>query len=330
MITKIGIATLGVIITIPVLIAALAQAAFSALVGTGASQPSPDALADIPADYLTLYRTAATVCPGLDWNVLAGIGKVETNHGRLDAPGVHSGENTAGAGGPMQFLQPTFDGVTSRHPLPPGGASPPSRYDPHDAIYAAAYYLCDNGARRGDLHGAIFAYNHADWYVRKVLTQATRYAVAATVATGNCTTIQATNPTAWTAINYACAQRGLPYVWGGNGAELAELPNGQTKVTGGFDCSGLTRAAYAAAGIQIPRTAQTQYNAGPPVPPGQPILPGDLVFFGTSPNAVTHVGIAISNSDMINAPHQGAVVRIERIWRSNLLGATRPAATRTG
>jgi soluble lytic murein transglycosylase-like protein len=63
----------------------------------------------------------------------------------------------------MQFLQSTFDGVVARHPLPAGGASPPSRYDPHDAIYAAAYYLCDNGAGRGNVDAAIFAYNHANW-----------------------------------------------------------------------------------------------------------------------------------------------------------------------
>jgi len=220
--------------------------------------------------------------------------------------------------------------VISRHTIPPGGASPPSRYDPHDAIYAAAYYLCDSGAR--DHHGlyqAIFAYNHADWYVRKVLDQATRYANTATVGTGDCTTIQTTNTTTWTAINYACGQRGLPYVWGGNGPELTELPSGGTQVSGGFDCSGLTRAAYAAAGIQIPRVAQAQFDAGPRVPSGQPVRPGDLVFFGTGPGNVSHVGIAISQTDMIDAPHTGAVVRIEPIWRSNFVGATRPASTRT-
>lgn len=97
MTAKIGITTLGVIITIPVLIAALTQGVLSALVGAGTSQPSPAALTDIPADYLVLYQHAATVCPGLDWSVLAGIGKVETNHGRLNAPGVHSGTNNAGA-----------------------------------------------------------------------------------------------------------------------------------------------------------------------------------------------------------------------------------------
>lgn len=74
----------------------------------------------------------------------------------------------------MQFLQNTFDRVVSRHPLPPGDATtPPSRYNPRDAIYTAAAYLCDSGARHGrDLHGAIFAYNHAEWYVSHVLTQA--------------------------------------------------------------------------------------------------------------------------------------------------------------
>lgn len=117
-----------------------------------------------------------------------------------------------------------------------------------------------------------------------------------------------------------------PYVWGGDGPELTELPNGQTQVKGGFDCSGLTKAAYAAAGIPIPRTAQTQYNAGPRVPAGQPVLPGDLVFFGSGPRAVTHVGIAVSAEEMVDAPDRGLVVRVERIWRSNFVGATRPAA----
>jgi cell wall-associated NlpC family hydrolase len=227
----------------------------------------------------------------------------------------------------MQFLQTTFDTVVARHPLPSGGANPPSRYNPHDAIYAAAYYLCDFGAGRGDVYTAIFAYNHDENYVHKVLAQARKYANTP-AGTGDCNTIQAPNTVTRTAINYACEQRGQPYIWGGNGVQLTELPSGQTQITGGFDCSGLTRAAYAAAGIEIPRTAQMQYNAGPHVPTGQPVVPGDLVFFGTGLNAVTHVGIAISITEMINAPHQGAVVRIEPLWRTNFLGATRPASTR--
>jgi hypothetical protein len=160
------------------LFATLASTALATLTATPTGSivaaPSTAALVDIPPDYLALYTHAATVCPGLDWAVLAAIGKIETDHGRSTLPGVTSGENPAGAGGPMQFLQPSFDVVLARHDLPPGGARPPSRYDPHDAIYAAAYYLCDHGAA-ADLRAAVFAYNHSTRYVDQVLTRATTY-----------------------------------------------------------------------------------------------------------------------------------------------------------
>lgn len=218
----------------------------------------------------------------------------------------------------MQFLQATFDGVVARHPLPAGGASPPSRYNPHDAIYAAAYYLCDNGAGRGDLHSAIFAYNHAEWYVQEVLDQAKKYSdAAASVGTGDCNAIQATNSVALAAINYACGQRGLPYVWGGNGPQ-----------DGGFDCSGLTVAAYGAAGITLPRTADSQFRAGPSVPGGQPLLPGDLVFYGTAAH-IHHVGLYIGGGMMIDAPDFGQVVKIQpyRYKGDDYFGATRPVGS---
>jgi cell wall-associated NlpC family hydrolase len=192
------------------------------------------------------------------------------------------------------------------------------RYNPHDAIYAAAYYLCDNGAGRGDLHSAIFAYNHADWYVNEVLAQAAKYCETTSNASVACPTFQSTlqssgehfSSRALVAVRFACAQLGKPYVWGGNGDP-------------GFDCSGLTRAAYAAAGITLPRVAQDQFNAGPAVS-GQPPLPGDLVFFGASTSTITHVGIAVSPTDMINAPDVGLPVRLDKI-SSHLVGVTRPA-----
>ena len=216
MIGKVGVAVLGVILLIPLLIAGAVSGAISAVFGSGSSQPSQSALSDIPADYLALYREAAGVCPRLDWTILAAIGKIETDHGRSALPGVSSGENSAGAGGSMQFLQSSSDGVLAHHQIPPGGASPPSRYNPHDAINAAAFYLCDNGVSRGDVRAAIFSYNHADWYVQEVLDQTKKYAdAAASVGTGDCNAIQATNSVALAAINYACRQRGLPYVWGG-------------------------------------------------------------------------------------------------------------------
>jgi hypothetical protein len=155
-------------------IAAAGTAALAGGAATPSARPSSAAIADIPADYLARYQHAATVCPGLDWAVLAAIGKIESDHGRSRLPGVHSGENPYRAAGVMQILPGTWDDILARHTIPPGGASPPSRYNVHDSIHAAAYYLCNNGALT-DLDRAIFAYNHADWYVQKVLDQAARY-----------------------------------------------------------------------------------------------------------------------------------------------------------
>ena len=104
----------------------------------------------------------------------------------------------------------------------------------------------------------------------------------------------------------------------------------------GFDCSGLTQAAYRVAGVTLPRTAQEQYDAGPLVPAGAPLQPGDLVFFGQGPSDVTHVGIYVGvqkgQAVMVDAPHSGAEVRVEpfpdvvgQSWDGErYLGATGP------
>lgn len=125
--------------------------------------------------YLALYQAAASTCPGLPWQVVAAIGAVESNNGQSDAPGVNSGANSKGAEGPMQMLPASF--AAYAYPVPPGGARPPSPYDPVDAVYAAVRYLCADGGRGGrDIPRALFAYNHANWYVTEVLTIAARYA----------------------------------------------------------------------------------------------------------------------------------------------------------
>lgn len=285
----------------------------------GESAPSPDAVADIPPDKLALYREAASDCPGLDWTILAGIGKVETDHGRSHLPGVSEGENSAGAGGPMQFLASTFDSVTARHRLPAGGASPPSRYNASDAIHAAAFYLCDSGADRGDVRAAIFAYNHADWYVDQVLDQANRYRATTPPpprqsGSGDCEHLPGTDQTAATVLAFACAQLGQPYVWGGNGPQAS----------GGWDCSGLTKAAYAAAGIALPRTTTEQYHATTPVS-AEDIRPGDLVFYANEKDGIHHVGLYLGNNQMIDAPDFGQRVKIEnyRYQGDDFLSATR-------
>lgn len=138
--------------------------------------PSAVALADIPGNYLGWIRTTATR-DGLDWTVIAGIYSIESDFGRLDAPGVRSGENFAGAGGPGQFLAATWE----RYGVDGDNDGVKDRYDPADAISATANLLRQNGApgAPGDYGRAIFAYNHAGWYVDEVLSRAARYRGAA-------------------------------------------------------------------------------------------------------------------------------------------------------
>lgn len=310
---KIAAAALGLLVLVAVLGGAGAGGMLSAF-GSSSTQPSRAALTDIPSDYLALYMDAAATCPGLDWSVLAAIGKRESDHGRSTLPGVPRGtKNEAGARGPMQFLLPTFQSVIAKHPLPKGGATPPSPYNKHDAIYAAAAYLCDSGARDGkNLPGAVKTYNHDDSYVSQVLAQAQTYASDKEFGADTTPTTAALQ-----AINYAQGQLGLPYEWGGNGPGTGDA---------GFDCSGLTTAAYAAAGITLPRTAQAQYDAGPRVPAGQQLKPGDLVFYGNPDGGIHHVGLYTGDEQMIDAPRPGEAIRIEpyRYRGDDYAGATRP------
>jgi cell wall-associated NlpC family hydrolase len=283
--------------------------------GTGADiLPTAAALAAIPGEYLSLYQQASATCPGLSWTVLAAIGTIESGNGTSTLPGVHSGANSAGAEGPMQFEPATFAAYDT--PIPPGGADPPSPYDPTDAVYAAARDLCANGARNDtNLQGAIYNYNHSDTYVSEVLDLAQSYGQDAS-------TDEPPTDAAATALAYAESQLGTPYQWGAETSGVA------------FDCSGLTQAAYKAAGITLPRTAQDQYDAGPRLSPGNPPQPGDLVFFGTSSTDITHVGIYLGNGEMIDAPYTGAEVRVESIpttadasWGADIyVGATEPDA----
>jgi cell wall-associated NlpC family hydrolase len=310
--SKLAAAAAGLVLLVSIL-AAGAGAGIASLLGGGSATPSETATTDIPPAMLALYQQAAATCPGLPWTVLAAIGTVESSNGTSDLPGVHTGANSAGAMGPMQMLGATFAAYDL--PVPPGGATPPSPYDPADAVYAAARMLCANGARDGaDIEAAVFSYNHATWYVDEVLALAQTYGetTAQTVAAASAGGV---------ALDWALAQVGKPYVWGG------ETPGV------GFDCSGLTQAAYRAAGISLPRTAQAQYDAGPLVTPGALLEPGDLVFFGASTSRISHVGIYAGTGQMVDAPHTGADVRVEPTptvlgasWGTDLLvGITDPA-----
>ena len=258
-----------------------------------------DAGAAVPTAWVTLYQRAAATCPGLSWGVLAAIGTVESDSGRSTAPGVASGSNAAGAEGPMQFERATF---TAYATVGPGGARPPSPYDPVDAVYTAANLLCADGAGSPtSLAAAVYEYNHSRTYVDTVLI------LALAIGADPGVTVPVVG-----ALTFAAGELGQPYRWGGTGS-------------GGFDCSGLTQAAYGAAGVNLPRIAQDQFDAGPAVPAAASVLPGDLVFFGSDPSGVGHVGLYVGAGEMIDAPHTGAVVRVDDADWPDLVGATRPA-----
>ena len=114
------------------------------------------------------------------------------------------------------------------------------------------------------------------------------------------------------AVAFALAQRGKPYRWGAQGPEA-------------FDCSGLTWAAWRAAGVTIPRTAAGQL-AGLPRARGR-LQPGDLVIYSSSGPSRRHVAIVVGPGRMVEAPGRGSPVRSARI-RGGYLGAVRPGAAR--
>jgi cell wall-associated NlpC family hydrolase len=280
----------------------------------GGGPPSAGAQRDIPPGYLALYQAAADSCPGLPWSVLAAIGKVETDHGRSTAPGVTSGANFAGAAGPMQIGVGGKAGNTfGRYGVDADGDKVADVYNPADAIFTAASYLCQNGAERGgDVARAVFAYNHADWYVTKVLALASTYAATAGLPVG-----APAEEVVAVAVQFAYGQLGHPYKWGATGEE------------GYYDCSGLMLRAYQAGGVGLPRTSREQWFAGSRVWNTGDMQPGDLVFYAYNtgdPATIHHVGIYIGAGNMIDAPHRGAVVRITPFLRPDFIGAVRPTA----
>ncbi|MEE1783937.1 C40 family peptidase [Streptomyces sp. SP17BM10] len=103
------------------------------------------------------------------------------------------------------------------------------------------------------------------------------------------------------AIDYALAQLGKPYVWGGDGPS-------------GYDCSGLVQQAYRRSGISLPRVADDQYAATTPIGAGQ-LRRGDLVFWSDSGRAsgIHHVGIYLGDGTFVEAPRPGKTVRVSSL-----------------
>ena len=302
---------------------------------SNAAQPavSTEAANSIPANYLKWFQRVGLQY-NVPWTILAGIGKVESDDGRTNLPGVTkaSVSNAFGAAGPMQIgiggASTNVWGGAATHPASEvvngvatdeDGDGIASVYEPADAIAGAAKYLVAHGAQQNPA-AAIFAYNHASWYVQEVLQWASTYAAGGfTIADTNqpanaevaaaggqsCTgnsqlaSFVAPNEIVSTAVSYAEEQLGKPYLFGGTGPDA-------------FDCSGLVMMAYRAAGVNIARTSQAQFATLPKVPASKVVL-GDLVFFAGSDGTTAepgHVGLVISKNTMIEAYATGFPVRI--------------------
>ncbi|MEU2943434.1 C40 family peptidase [Nocardiopsis alba] len=312
-----------------------------------AEQPgtSEYAMDSIPENYLELYREAGED-RGVPWNILAGIGQVESHHGRWDGPGITEGHNDWGAAGPMQFgsldgsaagnswggepIQDVEDRPDQGYGVDGNGDGIVNVYDPADAIPAAADYLISHGIE-DDVRQAIFGYNRAWWYVDDVLEWAERYSDGDFDTTDSIRTAvvcqldeegapigRAPDELTQAVVDWALDQRGKPYIWGGTGPD-------------GYDCSGLTMKAYESIGVTVPRVSQDQWSFGPEIPMGEE-QPGDLVFFDVTragePPGPGHMGMVVGDGLMVEAwcTNCGpiAVREYDDPNRADIVGFTRP------
>ncbi|MEV0380769.1 bifunctional lytic transglycosylase/C40 family peptidase [Nonomuraea sp. NPDC050643] len=293
-------------------------------------EASDSAASDIPAEYLELYKEHGQKI-GVQWNILAAVGKRETDHGRSTLPGVQSGTNYAGAAGPMQFLISTWGGKAritmsstfNGYASDGDGDGVGDVYNPADAILGAAKMLKRNGAPE-NVRRALFVYNRAWWYVDQVEEIARKYAKSGDLKVPPQASEDCDEPLIEAApsdvvariMQYALAQRGKPYLWGGTGPDS-------------FDCSGVIYAAYQSVGLRIPRTTFGQWPFGVKVLEGEE-QPGDLVFFnagpGTSADNPGHVGLVVSKGKMLEARCRlcGPIKVTSYQARANRIGFTRP------
>lgn len=296
---------------------------------------APGQVAGINPVLLSAYSHAAgqvralrPQCSGMHWSVIAGIGKVESEHAaghtiapngditpriigpRLDGSG--AGGNTTAitdtdhgrwdgdpvfdrAVGPLQFLPSTWDGGAGQDGNGDGVKDPHNAFD---AALATAVYLCGTGTSnlndQAQLRKAVLRYNQSATYADEVTGYIHQYDQLSTGPAGAPGT--AVGGSAGAVIQVALAQQGLPYVWGGGDI------NGPTG--GGFDCSGLMRYAFhKGAGITLPRTSQEMRSAGQHIDKTG-IQPGDLIIFNNDGNW-GHVGLYLGGNQMVNAPRPG-------------------------
>lgn len=272
----------------------------------------------VPAAYQGLVAKWGNLCPAINPALLAAQLYQESGWNA-------QAQSQAAAQGLAQFIPGTW----ATHGVDGNGDGRRDVWDPQDAIPSAASYDCELAAYVGKVPGdrtdnMLAAYNAGAYAVIKAggvppYRETQNYVrVIRTLEKSFAAPVGRVAPSqqAAAAIYYAQEKLGTPYLWGGTG----------TADQGGrFDCSGLTKAAYHSVGIELPRVANDQWNAGPH-PGRNELLPGDLVFFAYSlddPRSIHHVGLYVGGGYMINAPYTGAVIRFDKIDTPDYIGATR-------
>jgi hypothetical protein len=284
------VGALAVLLLAPLI---LLLAAFGGLPDAARTTGAAAVLDEIPPDQLEVMQQVSFQT-GIPWQIFAAIAKVESDFGRNMAT------SSAGAIGYGQFMPATW----AAYGTDGNGDGIADPYDFHDVIPAMGRYLLASGAP-ADMPHALYAYNHSWAYVDHVLAYAAAYGYVD----------PASIPAR--AVALARSRIGAPYVWGAEGPDA-------------FDCSGLVFWAYTQLGVQVPRTAQPQFEWALPIEASQ-LQPGDLVFYeNTFPTSdpISHVGIYVGNGTVVMATDTGDFVREVLLsnpyWSAHFAAAGRP------
>ncbi|WP_103504489.1 MULTISPECIES: bifunctional lytic transglycosylase/C40 family peptidase [unclassified Streptomyces] len=280
----------------------------------------------VPAEYEALVQEWGNLCPELSPALLAAQIQQESGWNP-------NAQSPAEAQGIAQFIPGTW----ASYGLDANGDGRADVWDPEDAIPSSANYSCAlvsqlRGVPGDPVDNMLAAYNAGPYaviqydgpppynetqnYIRIIRGAEESFAMP---AEERAEVRLPPSSAAAEAVHFAQEQLGTPYLWGGDGG---------SEDNGRFDCSGLTKAAYEAVGIELPRVANDQWHAGPH-PSRDELLPGDLVFFANDLNdsrSIYHVGIYVGGGYMIDAPYTGAVIRFDPIDTADYFGATRPVA----
>ena len=266
---RLFVLALSLTILLPLLAVLLAFAAATSRAQCGGAV-GPSGAPGIASNLLAIYEQAAGnyQLGASGWAYLAAINEIETSFGH------NLSVSTAGAVGWMQIMPATWAQYeVSADPAKPG--APPDPDDPWDAIFTAARYLQASGAP-ADWPAAIYAYNHADWYVSQVQQLAQHYAQTAgvgsailatdTASAGGCVTAGPTTPGPTARIlpdGLAASPLDAPAqvqaaITAGNriidtSYSTERTPNMLSTVMASYDCSGSTDFVLYQAGLDAPQ-----------------------------------------------------------------------------